>query len=46
MLEARIKHWHSLETKVIEAKPEKPKVEPPPVKPHPPTMPDRRFRRI
>ena len=47
ILEARIKHWRSLEaTKVIEQKVEKPKVEPPPVKPHPLTVPDRRFRRI
>ena len=30
----------------LTAKVEKPKVDPAPVKPHPPTVPDRRFRRI
>ena len=36
----------SAEARTTLPKVEKPKVEPPPVKPHPPTVPDRRFRRI
>jgi hypothetical protein len=50
MLDARIRHYQRIEAerapKVIEQKVEKPKVEPPPTPKHPPTVPDRRFRRI
>src|SRR5262249_39365674 len=47
ILEARIKHWRSLEqTKLVEQKVEKPRPDPPPTPKHPPTVPDRRFRRI
>jgi len=47
ILEARIKHWRSLEQKVIEQKVvERPKPDPLPAPKHPPTVSDKRYRRM